>query len=74
MSSKQLWEVIFDVKNKGTKENETIEIKDEKDALLVIETIEESNVEKIVVVVMTSLPHSFGIDLVPPSSRGIELK
>ena len=60
--------MLFDAKNKGTKEKETIEIRDEEDTLPNIETIEESNTEQIVVAVMASLPHSPKSLLVSPSS------
>ena len=56
-SSEKLWEVIFDGKNKGTKEKETIEIRDEEDTLPDIKIIEKSNVEKIVVAI--NIPSSF---------------
>ena len=50
--------MIFNGKNKGIEEKEIIEIRDEEDTLPNIETIEESNVEKIAIIVITSLPHS----------------
>ena len=51
-----MWETIFDGKNKSIEEKETIEVEDEEDTLPNVETIEESDVEKIVVAVMASLP------------------
>ena len=52
--------MIFDIKIKDTKEKEkeTIEIRNEEETLLDIETIEESNAKKIVICIMASLPHS----------------